>query len=157
MDAVVDHLVAIVSVERMQIDDLQAILRCNLLLDRDDAVDDDRVVDVPRRLEGRDGRAEVDLRSGGSALACLGGLCLGLGHCLLNLLRGHVGILLQIGAEREDHLLQILLELRAILPVLGLRVVRAEFDDDHVGIECQRVSPGRLVHVGEVTLVEHRA
>ena len=49
-----------------------------------------------------------------------------------------VGILLQVGAEREDHLLQILLELRAILPVLGLRVVRAEFDDDHVGIEIDQ-------------------
>ena len=62
MDAVGKHLIAIVGEKGVQVDDLQAVLVGHLLLNGDDAVHDDRVVDVPRRLEGRNGGAEEDLR-----------------------------------------------------------------------------------------------
>ena len=63
MDTIVQHLVAIVSVERVQVDYLQAIFFSHLLLDGDNLVGDDSVTDVPCRLKGRNGRAEEYLRT----------------------------------------------------------------------------------------------
>ena len=74
MDAVVEHLVTIVSEEGMQVDDLKAVLLGNLLLNGNDAIDDHAVVDVPRRLEGGNRRTEQYLRLGWGS-ASLGCLC----------------------------------------------------------------------------------
>ena len=46
-------------------------------------------------------------------------------------------------------------ELCTILPVLGLRVVSAQFDNHYIGLEGQCIAPSHLVHVGEVALVQH--
>lgn len=110
VDAVALHLVAIVGKQLVEVDDLQAILLSHLLLDGDDAVGDDGVVDVPCRFEGGDGGTEENLRSFGLDLACF----------LDFLLRGG-----ESRTEGGDHLLQVLLELGAMLPVLRLGVVGA--------------------------------
>ena len=55
MNAIGEHLVAIVSVEGVQVDDFQSELLGHLLLDGNDGIGDDGVVDVPRRLEGGNG------------------------------------------------------------------------------------------------------
>ena len=47
MDAVVEHLVTVLGVERVEVYHLQAILLGHLLLNGDDAVHDDGVVDLP--------------------------------------------------------------------------------------------------------------
>ena len=47
MDAIVEHLVTVVGVERMEVNQLQSLLFGHLLLDGDDAVHDDGVVDFP--------------------------------------------------------------------------------------------------------------
>ena len=67
MDAVGQYLVFVTREEDVQVDDLQTVLLGDLLQDGDDAARDDRVADVPRRLEGGDGRAEVYLRLGGGS------------------------------------------------------------------------------------------
>ena len=56
MDTVVKHLVAILSIECVQVDNLQAIFLSHLLLNGDNLAGDDSITDVPRRFEGRNGR-----------------------------------------------------------------------------------------------------
>ena len=74
MDTVVQHFITIVGIEHVQIDYLQAIFLSHLLLDGDNLVGDDLVVDVPRRLEGRNGRTQINLRFRGSSNGILLGL-----------------------------------------------------------------------------------
>ena len=62
VDAIGKHLVAIAGKERMEVDYLQAVFPCHLLLDGNDTVDYYRVTDVPPRLNSRDRGAEEDLR-----------------------------------------------------------------------------------------------
>ena len=82
MDAVRLHLVAVVSEEGMEVDDFQAVFLGYLLLNGDDVVDNDGVVDVPRRLEGRNRRAKEDLRCDGSHLFSFLPLFLVFGRCI---------------------------------------------------------------------------
>ena len=62
MDAIGLYQFLFIQHQRMQIDELQTILLSHFLLDGDDTIDDDGIIDVPRVLEGRDRRAEEDLR-----------------------------------------------------------------------------------------------
>ena len=75
MDAVVEQQLAVGAEVGVEVDDVQAVFTRYFLLDRDDAVDNDGIADVPSGLDGRDGSAEIDLRTGG------------LGGCLLRFLR----------------------------------------------------------------------
>ena len=70
MYSVRKHLVAVVCKKCMQINDLQAVFLRYFLLYGDDAVGDDRIVDVPAGFEGRDRCAEENLWLG--CLFCLG-------------------------------------------------------------------------------------
>ena len=61
MYAVFLHLVSIVGKKSVEVNQLEAILLSHFLLDGDNLVGDDGIADVPRRLEGWNGRAEVNL------------------------------------------------------------------------------------------------
>ena len=143
MDAVGLYQVGTVGKQRVQVDNLQSVLPGHFLLNGDDVVHNHRVADVPSALEGRDGGAQEDARLRDSR--CLRLLSLFLALCC------------QLRSQRLNHLLQVLLEFSAMLPVVRLRVVGAQFDDDDVGLEGQRIFPSRFVHIGEVTLLEHGA
>ena len=59
--------------------------------------------------------------------------------------------------ERFHEIAVIALELRLMLPVLRLRIIRAEHDDHRVGLEIESLRVGFLVPIRMIALAEQRA